>query len=113
MASHAIAAAGNWRHLKGKTRKELFDKILGYVGGLYSNSKGGDPKKRGSFEKRYKAVEEAALQTLSELAGVETPFKDPPEAQSWWKDNKKSRWEDYVGPTYRKKDAEPKKDSDA
>jgi hypothetical protein len=112
VASHAIAAAGNWRQLKGKTRKELFEKILGYVGGLYSNSKGGDPKKRGSFEKKFKAVEEAAMKTLSELAGVDTPFKSPPEAQSWWKDNKRARWEEYVGPLYRKKAAEPKKDSD-
>ena len=109
VASHAIAAVGNWRHLKGKSRKEMFDKILGFVGGLYSNSKGGDPKKRGSFEKKYKAVEEASLKTLSELAGVEKPFKDPTEAQGWWRDNKKAKWEDYVGPPYRAKEAAPEK----
>ena len=113
VASHAIAAVGNWRHLKGKSRKEMFDKILGFVGGLYSNSKGGDPKKRGSFEKKYKAVEEASLKTLSELAGVEKPFKDPTEAQGWWRDNKKAKWEDYVGPPYRAKEAAPEKEEES
>lgn len=112
VASHAIAAAGNWRHFKGKSRKEMFEKILGYVGGLYSNSKGGDPKRRGGYEKKYRAVKEAALNTLSELAGVDKPFTNPPEAQGWWRENKKAKWEDYVGPRYRAKDTAPKKEGD-
>jgi len=104
VASHAITAIGNWKFLSGKDRKELFEKVHGYLSGLWSSWKGGDPKKRAEFERRYKAVEDSGLKTLTLLAGVEEQFADPTVVQEWWNEHKRDRWEDYVPPELRKKE---------
>jgi hypothetical protein len=110
VASHALKAAYEYRALEGKDRKELFKKINGYLLGLYSNWKGGDVKKRASFETKYKAVSETGLRALSELSGSGKKFASPVEADEWWGENKRSRWTDYVGPEFRK--PEEKKDEE-
>lgn len=103
VTAYAIKAVAQWRHLDGKTRKTFFNKVNMYVGGLYSNMRGGDANKRAVYEQRYNAVKNDAMATLKELAGDGTAFKNPEEAQKWWNDNKKRKWEDYVGPRFRKK----------
>jgi hypothetical protein len=65
--------------------------------------RGGDANKRAVYEQRYNAVKNDAMTALKELAGDGTTFKDPTEAQAWWNDNKKRKWEDYTGPRFRKK----------
>ncbi len=109
VTAYAIKAVSEWRHLEGKTRRMFFNKINMYVGSLYSSMRGGDAKKRSVYEQRYNAVKSDALATLKALAGDGTKFRNPDEAQKWWNDNKKRRWEAYVGPRFRgKKKAEPK-----
>ncbi|MHC4134339.1 MAG: hypothetical protein ACYTDU_06200 [Planctomycetota bacterium] len=109
VTAYAIKACSQWRHLEGKTRKVFFNKITLYVGGLYSNMRGGDANKRSVYEQRYNAVKTDAMTALKELAGDGTTFRDPEQAQKWWNDNKKRRWEDYTGPRFRiQKKAEPK-----
>lgn len=108
VATQALRAAYEWRALSGKTRKDIFEKVVGYLGGLWSNSRGGDPKKRGTYEKRYKAVSEEGLKALNELSGAEKPFVNPEEALEWWQENKRRRWDDYTGPRFRGKAAEGK-----
>ncbi|MHC4971401.1 MAG: hypothetical protein ACYTG3_03630 [Planctomycetota bacterium] len=103
VTAYAIKAVSQWRHFDGKQRKVFFNKINMYVGGLYSNMRGGDANKRATYEQRYNAVKNDAMATLKELAGDGTTFKNPEEAQKWWNENKKRRWEDYVGPRFRKK----------
>jgi hypothetical protein len=103
VTSYAIKACYQWRHLEGNYRKRFFNKIAMYVGSLYSSMRGGDAKKRAVYEQRYNAVKTDALIALKELAGDGTTFKNPEEAQKWWNDNKKRRWEEYVGPRFRAK----------
>lgn len=107
VASHALKAAYEYRALDGKDRKELFKKILGTLLGLYSNWKGGDVKKRASFETKYKGISESGLRALTELSGCGKAFATPVEADEWWGDNKRSRWTDYVGPEFRKPEKKP------
>jgi len=52
VTAYAIKACAQWRHLEGKTRKRFFNKINMYVGGLYSNMRGGDENKRYLYERR-------------------------------------------------------------
>jgi len=107
VAAHAIKACYQWRALDGKTRKEFFDKICMYMQGLYSKAHGGDPKQRATYDQRYKAVERDGLEALKELSTDGTAFKTPDEARDWYNDNKKGKWEDYVGPKFRKAAAKP------
>ncbi len=102
VASGALKAVGEWRLIEANDRKEFFEKITGYVASLYSGMKGGEAKMRGVFEQRYKAVKENGLAALAELAGDGTTFADPPAATKWLNDNKKKKWEDYVGKGFRK-----------
>ena len=108
VAAQAMRASYEWRSLSGKSRKELFGKILSYVGGLHSGMRGGDPKRRGDFEKRYNTVKDEGLKALWQLAGTEKAFADPPAARAWYKDNKKRKWTEYTGVSFRTK-AKPKK----
>ncbi len=103
VTAYAIKAIAQWRHIDGKMRKTFFNKINMYVGGLYSNMRGGDANKRAVYEQRYNAVKSDAMATLKELAGDGTTFKNPEEAQKWWNDNKKRKWAEYVGPRFRGK----------
>jgi hypothetical protein len=103
VTAYAIKAVYQWRHFDGKTRKLFFNKINMYVGGLYNQMRGGDAKKRAVYEQRYNAVRNDAMAALKELAGDGTSFKNPEEAQKWWNDNKKRRWEEYIGPRFRSK----------
>lgn len=103
VASHAIAAVGNWKHLKAKSRKEFYDKINMYLNGLWSGFHSGDKKKWASYEKKYDGVKVEGLKTLALLADQEKPFEDPPKAQAWWRENKRAKWVDYVPPQYRTK----------
>jgi hypothetical protein len=100
VAAHAIRACKEWRQLDGKMRKEFYDKISLYLQGLYNSWKGGDPKQKGTFEQRYKAVETDGLEALKEL-GDGTKFEDPNAAREWYNENKKKKWDDYVGPRFR------------
>jgi hypothetical protein len=115
VAMHAIKACAQWRELDGKTRKDFFDKISMYLQGLHSKWKGGDAKQRGTYEQRYKAVETDGLNALAEFAGDGTRFEDPDKARSWFNDNKRRKWETYIGPRFRAAApaapaAEPKKE---
>jgi len=103
VTSYAIKACYQWRHLAAKDRKNFFNKINMYVGGLYSSMRGGDANKRVVYEQRYNAVKNDAMAALKELAGDGTTFKNPAEAQTWWNNNKKRKWADYTGPRFRKK----------
>jgi hypothetical protein len=103
VTAYAMKAVSEWRHLDRRVRKLFFNKINMYVGSLYSSMRGGDAKKRAVYEQRYNAVKNDALATLKALAGDGTTFKSPEEAQTWWNNNKKRKWEDYVGPRFRKK----------
>ena len=108
VAANALRACYQCKSLDKKMRMEFFKKINGYLGGLYSSMRGGDAKKRATYEQRYNAVKEDGLTALRELAGDGTVFKDPAQARTWWNDNKKRKWEPYTGPRFRdkaKKDA--------
>ena len=104
VAPPALRACYEWRSLSGKNRKELFEKVLNYLNSLWSNARGGDPKKRGLYDKRYKTVSEEGLKALKELSGADKSFANPEKALAWWKDNKRRRWEDYVGVSFREKE---------
>jgi hypothetical protein len=101
VAAQAIKACYQWRHLDGKMRKEFFDKICMYLEGLHSGATGGDPKRRATYEQRYKAVEADGKEALKEL-GPGTAFDDPKGARAWFNDNKRAKWDDYTGPRFRK-----------
>jgi hypothetical protein len=111
VASQALKAVGEWRELPGKERKEFFNKIQQYMGGLYSLMRGSDAKKRGDAEQKYNSIKDNGLKTLHRLSGEAQPFADPDAAFEWYKDNKKRRWDDYVGPKFRK--PEPKKTAES
>lgn len=118
VAAQAIKACYQWRELDGKTRKEFFDKICMYLEGLHSGATGGDPKRRSTYETRYKAVENDGKDCLREL-GDGTTFEDPKKARAWFNENKKGKWEKYIGPRFRKaaapaaKEPEKKEGGDA
>lgn len=102
VASHALNACTQWRFIKAKDRKELCEKVIGYVGGLQANMRGGDPKKKASFEQKYNLVKEKGLEAAWALSGAEAKFADGDAATAWWQENKKKvKWEDYVGPRFR------------
>lgn len=104
VASQGLMAMIQWRSLPGKTRKEWFNKVNQYLGGLYSLMRGTDQKKKGEAEAKYNAVKDNGLKALTALAGLDTPFTEPDSATKWWNDgNKKKKWETYVGPRFRKK----------
>jgi hypothetical protein len=102
VASNAIKACYQWRELDGKTRKEFFEKICMYLEGLHSGATGGDPKRRATYETRYKAVETDGKDALRELGDGTTTFADPKAARAWFNENKKPKWEKYTGPHFRK-----------
>ncbi|MDH3591495.1 MAG: hypothetical protein OER88_06435 [Planctomycetota bacterium] len=108
VSGFALAAAYEYKTLKGKTRKDTFKTLAGWMQGTYSSAKGGDPKKRATYEKRYDAAKTNGLKALNELATYQltdppTAFKDPHEAMKWFKTMKNKRWPDYVGPRFRTK----------
>jgi hypothetical protein len=105
VAAQAIRACYQWRELDGKTRKEFFEKICMYLEGLYSKAHGGEPKQRATYDARYKAVEQDGKDALRELGDGTTNFEDPTKARAWFNENKKSKWEKYIGPNFRKKGA--------
>jgi len=112
VASQALMAMAQWRNLPGKTRKEWFNKVNQYMGGLYSLMRGTDQKKKGDAEQKFNSVKDNGLKTLTLLAGVDTPFTDPDTATKWWNGGaKKKKWEDYVGPRFREKPAAKKADA--
>ena len=111
VAAQAIRACKEWRGMDGKDRKEAFDKICGYLQGLYSKWKGGDPKQRGVYETRYKAVEADGMDALKEL-GNGTKWTEPNQARDWFNDNKKKKWENYIGPKFRVKEPPPAKEEE-
>ncbi len=102
VASGALKAVIEWRQIDANDRKEFFEKILGYLASLYSGMKGGEAKTRGVFEQRYNTVKESGLAALAQLAGDGTTFAEPAAATKWMNDNKKKKWEDYVGVGFRK-----------
>jgi hypothetical protein len=108
VAAQALMATYEWRDLPGKERKESFNKIQQYLGGLHSLMRGTDVKKRGEAEQKYNTVKDNGLKALHLLSGETEAFADPDVAFQWWKENKKRRWDDYVGPRFRKKEAEKK-----
>lgn len=94
-----------WKSLSGKNRKELFERVLGYVGGLHSTqNKGGAEGK--TAKERYERLQESAKLFFTELSGSPAPLADPAAAREWYNENKKRNWEEYVGVRFRKK-AEP------
>ncbi|NJN14616.1 MAG: hypothetical protein HC813_03065 [Planctomycetes bacterium] len=101
VAKHALRAVIEWRSLASKERKEHYEKISGYLLGLWSAMKGGETRTRGSFETKYNTVKENGLLALSELAGDGSKFTEPQAAAEWYKEHKKEKWEDYVGPRFR------------
>lgn len=102
-----LGAIPEWRHLDGKVRKELFERVLGYVGGLHSmQNKGG--AEGAKAKERYERVKENGMRALTLLSGSETPLKDPVGAREWFSEHKKGFWEDYVGPKFRAKPEEKK-----
>jgi hypothetical protein len=113
VAAQAIRACYQYRELDGKMRKEFFDKICMFLEGLHAGATGGDPKRRATYDQRYKAVEQDGKECLKELGDGTTVFDTPDKARAWFNDNKKGKWEKYVGPKFRKaagdaKAAEPK-----
>jgi hypothetical protein len=113
VASHALRACYLYRELDGKTRKEFFNKVLGYVNGLYSGWQSGDPKAKATYEQRYNAVKDNGLKALEELAGDGQKFDTPVKAMDWWNENKKSKWETYYGPRERERRAKLEGDKPA
>jgi hypothetical protein len=107
-----ITQLPEWRSLSGKNRKELFERILGYVGGLHSTSKKGGSE-GATAKERYERLQESARRFFTEFAGASTPFADPPAVNEWFKENKKKNWEDYVGVRFRKKAEQPKPEGGA
>ena len=109
VASQGLMAMIEWRALPGKTRKEWFNKVNQYLGGLSSLMRGTDQKKKGEAEAKYNTVKDNGLKALTALAGIDTPFADPEAALKWWNGGaKKKKWEEYVGPRSRKKAAPAK-----
>ncbi|MEM8883601.1 MAG: hypothetical protein AAGD14_06025 [Planctomycetota bacterium] len=103
VAAQCLMATFEWRMMPGKSRKEMFNKIQQYMGGLYSQMRGSDAKKRGEAEQKYNTIKENGLKALHLLSGNDKPFADPDEAFAWWKDNKKGKWPDYENPRFKKK----------
>lgn len=111
VAANAIKACYQWRELDAKTRKEFFDKICMFLEGLHSGMTGGDPKRRGTYETRYKAVEADGKDALRELGDGTTNWDEPRKARAWFNENKKQKWEKYTGPHFRKAPAAPAGDT--
>jgi hypothetical protein len=109
VAPLAMKAAYHWRELSGKNRRTLYDKIMQHLQGQWSLSRGSDAKKRGGAEKRYNLMKAEGLKALFELSGHDKPFRDPAEAQEFWKLYKRKKWEPYVGVEFRAKKAPAKK----
>jgi hypothetical protein len=111
-ASQALMAMVEWRDVPAKARKDWFNKVNQYLGGLYSLMRGTDQKKKGEAEAKYNTVKDNGLKALTALAGIDTPFADPDAATKWWNEGaKKSKWEDYIGPRFRTKPEAAKPDT--
>lgn len=102
----AMRAAYHWRELNQKNRKEVFNKILMYLGGRYSLMNGSDQKRRGNAERQYKGSKNAGLRALKELSGEAQGLPDPVQWSKWYRAAKRRKWEPYVGIEFRKKPAE-------
>ncbi|MHC4959776.1 MAG: hypothetical protein ACYTGN_15545 [Planctomycetota bacterium] len=109
VAPLAMKAAYHWRALSGKNRRLLYDKILQHLQGQWSLSRGSDAKKRGGAEKRYNLMKAEGLEALFQLSGHDKKFKDPAEANEFWKLYKRKKWQPYVGVEFRVKKAPAKK----
>jgi len=99
VATEVMKAVPNWRHLSGKNRKALFDRLNQYVGSVYNDRK--NPE-------RFDRIKDTALDMLTALAGEAQKFPDPPAVTKWWSENKKANWADYVGRPFQPKPADPK-----
>jgi len=97
VASEVLKQIVDWRHLSGKNRKDIFDRVLQFMNGAFADKKN---------RERYQRVKDTGLEALTELAMGGVKFLDPsgvPDAVKWWSENKKGNWEDYVGKPYRPK----------
>jgi hypothetical protein len=104
VASLALRACYEWRHLEPKVREELFEGVLDHLLDLWGKMKSGDAKQRASHEERYNMVKAEGLRCLEELAGDGSKFANPLEADVWKKAHKKMKWEPYTGPRFRAKE---------
>lgn len=96
VASLALRACYEWRHLEPKVRQELFGEILDYLLGLWRKVRSAD-----AYEERYNAVKDEGLRCLEELAGDGSEFANPLEASEWKRAHKKMKWLPYTGPRFR------------
>jgi hypothetical protein len=101
VASLALRACYEWRHLEPEVREKFFGEILDYLLGVWGRMKGGDAAE----EERYNAVKDEGLRCLEQLAGDGSKFADPLEANEWRNAHKKMKWRPYTGPRFRAKEA--------
>ena len=85
----------------------MFKKIMLDLTGIYSRSRQSGGQSR-TYKERYDRVKDNGLRALWRLGGEERRFANPNEVTPWWNQNKK-KWEDYVGPAFRKKAEKAKK----
>jgi hypothetical protein len=111
VASLALRACYEWRHLEPRVREEFFGEIVDYLLGLWGGMGRGDFDERTKHEERYSAVRDEGLRCLEQLAGDGSKFANPLEADEWRKDHEKMKWQAYTGPRFRAKKA--KKDENA
>ncbi len=102
VANQALGAIPQWRSIPAKMRKEMFKKIMLDLTGIYSRSRQSGGQSR-TYKERYDRVKDNGLRALWRLGGEEQRFANPNEVTPWWNQNKKKKWEDYVGPAFRKK----------
>lgn len=102
VANQALGAIPQWRRIPGKMRKEMFKKIYLDLSGIYGRSRQSGGQSR-TYKERYARVKDNGLRALWRLGGEEQRFANPNEVRTWWNQNKKKKWEDYVGPAFRKK----------
>lgn len=90
-------AGGTLKHYAGKdakVRKEIAEKLIKELSGIYGASKANaDPKDYGrkAMEDRFAAIQDPWMKTLTALTGQE--IKDPPSWNEWWNKNKNKDWD--------------------
>jgi hypothetical protein len=95
----AVAAAGkalgNFGNADEKTRKEIVEELVKQFNAIYNGSKQSvDPNNslQQTFVEKYNAIQEPWNNSLAQLTGQS--FREPPQWQSWWNDNKNKKWPD-------------------
>jgi ABC-type transporter Mla subunit MlaD len=92
-------ALGNYGGASEQVRKQIVEEMVKRFNSIYNGSKASvDPNdmQQQTFVERYNAIQDPWNNTLAELTGQS--FREPPQWQAWWNDNKKKKWQDRPKP---------------